>query len=70
MGDDHRFMYAPNVFANAFITLSFASKLALSLNPLLHLVFPRKFCDACKDNSKILDFVSLTNPYCPPDFQI
>ena len=28
----------------------------------------KKICDGCKDNSKILDFVSLTNPYCPPDF--
>ena len=29
-----------------------------------------QICDGCKDNSKIQDFVSLTNPYCLLDFQI
>jgi hypothetical protein len=40
------FAYAPNVFANAFITLLFTSKLALSPNPLLYLVFLSKFAMA------------------------
>ena len=40
--------YAPNVFENVFIMLSFASELALSPNPLLYLVFMSKFVMAAK----------------------
>jgi hypothetical protein len=52
MADNHRFVYAPNIFANAFIMLSFSSELALSPNPLLYLVFPRKFVMAAKTIAK------------------
>ena len=38
VADNHRFSYAPNIFTNAFVMLSFASKLALSSNPLLYLI--------------------------------
>ena len=44
--------YAPNVFENVFIMLSFASELALSPNPLLYLVFLSKFVMAAKTIAK------------------
>jgi hypothetical protein len=44
--------YAPNVFENVFIMLSFASELALSPNPLLYLVFLSKFVVAARAVAK------------------